>query len=129
MKKKFRAWDRVQDQWHYFSLRDIAGISVDFFDFLDYWTEYTGLKDKNGKEIYNGDIVYNHTVGVNKAGVVKFSDIHHAYIIDYKKQKDKRDSWEFMHGSEHNQHIIGNIFKNTFENITLQINKKELQDE
>lgn len=74
--------------------------------------QFTGVEDENGKEIYDGDIVLNHTKSIERNGVVKYSDIHHAYIIDYKRKKDKRDNWLFMHGTEHNLEVIGNIYEN-----------------
>lgn len=79
----------------------------------EYLMQYTGLKDKNGIEIYEGDIIYSHHIEDKKTGPVKWSNIHHAYIIDYPRRKgDTTDQWQDMHGKEHCYEVVGNIYEN-----------------
>lgn len=105
---KFKCWDKKNKQWLtpwpfnlFGEFMIIQGLPLKRLDDLEV-VQYTGLKDKNGKEIFEGDIVT-----FRRNGKVIYDAPN--WII---KSKD-RQGIEFTHPlSVVPIEIIGNIYEN-----------------
>lgn len=125
---KFRVWDKLLREMHYIDLCDLA-------EGDDYWYDgetsvwdvmndvtneenrfviqlYTGLKDKNGVEIYEGDILNN--TAVNFKFIVKFEKTK--YVLQkLEYQEDLLNMCDFFNRIPNMFKVIGNVYEREVE--------------
>ena len=109
---KFRAWDKILNKyWYQFEICSISGYAVSLMILKPHWIleQYTGLKDKNGKEIFEGDIV-EIKVNNNSRYQVKWVDELGQYFLS----NIKGTMGTYFHsGAKDYTEVIGNIYENS----------------
>ena len=120
---KFRAWHNelarmmsISDMW--FNVDSLGEIGLNDAVMNDYITvspneielmQSTGLKDKNGKEIFEGDIVDYK----GREAVVKWHGSYASFIYRFVDGlKERVSEWDPLFLACYNFEVIGNIYEN-----------------
>ena len=113
---KFRAWDKVNKEMvlndSFYELQKWNRTEKELEDFE--LMQYTGLKDKNGKEIYEGDVVKSSSGSKNIIGVVKYRFQNMPKFVLYDTEgKFLSDILDHMDDAHCLFEVIGNIYEHS----------------
>jgi len=96
---KFRVWDEVNNK--FYSQEVLNALPLNVFLASKHIQQYTGLNDKNGKEVYEGDIIR----GMFDFGPAGFKE----EILPVNWDNQKGYQWEYWELTT--IEVVGNIFQ------------------
>ena len=119
---KFRLWNRITSQLHivdglYFDDREAEYVDDDnvlrFVGFKNIdLMQSTGLKDKNGKEIFEGDILAFKTDDEVINVKIFWDEKHALFMFRSEKYNEEEPLAELVEANTYPFEIIGNVYEN-----------------
>ena len=113
---KFRAWINLKKNDHDFMVYQGQPDLETLQSFMFHWgdsknlMQYTGIKDKNGKEIYEGDILEMNDRKASRSQV-KYDDKKWARFLAYDREAVSV-YMPFVENAVNQWVVIGNIYEN-----------------
>ena len=118
---KFRAWNVENKSWGNFATGEFLNDDKDPYTLKLYdpfadkqiviFQQYTGLKDKNDKEIYEGDILKAPNKVITQQ-YVKWDKDKAGFFVHAHNGSANKNFRKALSGSAHLREVIGNIYEN-----------------